>query len=383
MKISPFIILSIFIFMGFWVAEPFANNPLHQLESPFIESSGSYSSTSNALGVTTKADSILNKHMLSNDFLGVSTGFLKDGFGSYIISSGYSDKRNLTKFQPNTISRIASITKPMTAIAIMQLYEKGEVDLDAPIQTYLPDFPKSEKVVTIRHLLSHTSGIPHYKSKIDAMSFSHYESLESATKVIYERGLMHSPGEQYVYSSFGYTVLGRVVEVVSSDRFEEYLRKHIWQKAGMENTSLETSHSSINKSRLYIKAGKFYLRSPYTDLSIIYPAGGVQSTTEDLLKFGKAILNNELVSRDTLEMMIDATDSLAPEAGDDPYGLGWSVYESPEKGRIISHGGAQPGVSAHFQILLDKGVVSVAISNAFGTKRSAYELAAKMGNLEM
>ena len=383
MKILAFIILSIFIFLGFWVAEPFAHNPFHQLESPFIESSGSYSSTSNALGVTTKADSILKKHMLSNDFLGVSTGFLRDGFGSYIISSGYSDKRNLTKFQPNTISRIASITKPMTAIAIMQLYEKGEVDLDAPIQTYLPDFPKSEHVVTIRHILSHTSGIPHYKSKIDAMSFSHYESLESATKAIYERGLMHPPGEQYVYSSFGYTVLGRVIEVVSNDHFEEYLRKNIWQKAGMENTSLETSHSLSNKSRLYIKMGKLYVRSPYTDLSIIYPAGGVQSTTEDLLKFGQAILHNELVSRDTLEMMIDVRDSLAPEAGDDPYGLGWSVYESPENGRIISHGGAQPGVSAHFQILLDKGVVSAAISNAFGTKSSAYELAAKMGNLEM
>ena len=123
-KILAFVILSIFIFLGFWVAEPFANNPFHQLESPFIESSGSYSSTSNALGVTTKADSILNKHMLSNDFLGVSTGFLKDGFGSYIISSGYSDKRNLTKFQPNTISRIASIKKPMTAIALSTLKTK-------------------------------------------------------------------------------------------------------------------------------------------------------------------------------------------------------------------------------------------------------------------
>lgn len=321
--------------------------------------------------------------MSSRDFLGLSAGFFKAGSGSYIISSGYSDKRNLTKFQPGTISRIASVTKPMTAIAIMQLYEQGKVDLDIPIQAYLPDFPSSDQAVTIRHILSHTSGIPHYKSKIDAMSFSHYESLELATKAIFERGLISPAGEKYVYSSFGYTVLGRVIEVVSNDSFEEYLKSNIWQKVGMENTSLETSHSFSNKSRLYIKVDKTFVRSPYTDLSIIYPAGGVQSTAEDLLKFGKAIINNELVSRDTLEIMIDVRDSLAPEAGDDAYGLGWSVYGSPENGRIISHGGAQPGASVHFQVLLDKGVVSVAMSNAFGTKSSAYELASKMASVGM
>lgn len=116
-------------------------------------------------------------------------------------------------------------------------------------------------------------------------------------------------------------------------------------------------------------------------MSIIFPAGGVQSTAEDLLKFGEAILKNKLISRETLELMIDVSDSLAPEAGDDPYGFGWTVNDSPEYGRIISHGGVQPGASAHFQILLDKGVVALALSNSFGTKKSAYSLANQLGAL--
>ena len=90
---------------------------------------------------------------------------------------------NIQRREPYTVQYrqiIASITKTMTAIAIMQLYEKGKLDLDVPIQTYLPDFPISKQSITIRHILSHTSGIPHYKSKIDAMSFSHYESLDRA-----------------------------------------------------------------------------------------------------------------------------------------------------------------------------------------------------------
>src|SRR5690606_8154110 len=118
--------------------------------------------------------STLTNHMSEGNFLGVSTGFYKAGCGLLTASSGYRDKRNLKKFKLHTLSRIASITKPMTAVAIMQLYERGEIDLDAPIQTYLPRLPQNSKPVTIRHRLSHTSGIPHYTSKIDALSFTHY-----------------------------------------------------------------------------------------------------------------------------------------------------------------------------------------------------------------
>jgi serine beta-lactamase-like protein LACTB len=378
------IVLFIIILLGvviFWVVEPYGNNPLHQPYLPSIKSSLDFNYATDLQDIRDKATSVLDKHMLSGDFLGVSSGFFKENCGSLTVSSGYSDKRNQVEFKPNTITRIASVTKPMTAVAIMQLYEKGEIDLDAPIQAYLPTFPRGPKPVTIRHILNHTSGIPHYESKLDALSFSHYASLKLATEEVYKRGFINSPGEQYVYSSFGYTILGSVIERVTKESFEDYLRKNIWQKAGMENTSLEKSHFLENKSRLYIKVGGIFIRSPYTDLSIIYPAGGVQSTAKDLLRFGKAILENKLISRNTLEMMIDVSDSLAPEIGDDPYGLGWSVFEHPEYGKIISHGGAQPGASAQFQILLDKNVVSVALSNAFGTKNSVRNLAFNMAKL--
>ncbi|MFT5376008.1 MAG: serine beta-lactamase-like protein LACTB [Candidatus Latescibacterota bacterium] len=379
-KIVPFI-LTLLSALVFWVVEPYGNNPLYQPSLPSAKSSLDFNCATDLQDIRDKANSVLDKHMLSGDFLGVSTGFFKENCGSLTVSSGYRDKRNQVEFKPNTITRIASITKTMTAVAIMQLYEKGEIDLDAPIQAYLPTFPRGTNPVTIRHILNHTSGIPHYESKFDAMSFSHYASLKLATEEVYKRGLINSPGEKYVYSSFGYTILGSVIEQVTKENFEDYLRKNIWQKSGMKNTSLEKSHLQKNKSRLYIKVGGIFIRSPYTDLSIIYPAGGVQSTVQDLLKFGKAILENQLISRKTLEIMIDASDSLAPETGDDPYGLGWSVFEHPEYGKIISHGGAQPGASAQFQILLDKNVVSVALSNAFGTKNSIRNLAFSMGKL--
>jgi CubicO group peptidase (beta-lactamase class C family) len=375
------ILLATLASMGFWIAEPYANNPFHQLAPPVVSVSGTYRCSSDSADIKEQVNDHLMQAMSDREFLGVSGGVMKKGCGMIVAASGYRDKRNLAGFSAGTISRVASITKPMTAIAIMQLHEAGDLDLDDPVQAYIPEFPQTGQVTTIRHLLSHTAGIPHYKSALDAMSFTRYESLQSATEAILARGLVSAAGERYVYSSFGYTLLGRIVEIASNSHFDDYMRENIWQRASMKNTSLESSEFPANKSRLYVKAGEFYLRSPYTDLSIIYPAGGVQSTAEDLLMFGKAILENILVSRETLELMLDITESLAPAAGDDPYGLGWTVLESAEHGRIISHGGAQPGVSAHFQIMLDKGVVSAAMSNSYATKGSAYTLATEMGYL--
>ena len=366
-----------------WVVEPLSYNPLQAIATPATQSSIDYTchgappDSEKVLQVA--ADTTVNKFVESGEFLGVSVGLSKLDCGSYVAGAGFSSKRDQLRADGTMLSRIASITKPMTAIAIMQLYERGLIDLDAPVQSYLAGFPKTSKQnITTRQLLSHTSGIPHYKSKLDAISFTHYNSLTEAVDTINAKELANNPGEAFLYSSYGYTVLGAIIESVSGLEFEEYLSKNIWQKAGMLNTSLEREGDYPNKSRLYIKLNSSYLRSPYTDLSIIFPAGGVQSTAGDLLKFGEAILENKLVSGTTLEMMIDASHSLAPAAGDDPYGLGWVVYHHPENGKIIAHSGAQPGVSAYFEILLDKGIVVTALSNAFGTKNSAYHLSKEM-----
>jgi CubicO group peptidase (beta-lactamase class C family) len=286
------------------------------------------------------------------------------------------------KLKAIPINRIASVTKPMTAVAVMQLYVKGLIELDVAIQNYLPNFPVlSSSRITVRHLLNHTSGIPHYQSKLDAVSFSQYSKLSHAVDSIASKGFSGEPGKQYLYSSFGYTVLGAIIESVSKQSFEEYMNQNIWQKADMKDTQLERSHSFPNKSRLYVKVGSLYIRSPYSDLSVIYPAGGVQSTANDLLLFGQAILNNSLISKESLELMTDVSKSLSPIAGDDPYGFGWSVYNDSKKGKIIAHSGGQPGASTYFEIYLDKKVVIVALSNAFGTKNSAYRLSREIGNL--
>lgn len=381
MKKIFLLILTLISTLVFWVIEPFAYNPFYPLDAPLVTSSMSYGcKPENKLQAA--ADLILMQNMQSNQFLGINVAASKVGCGTYIASSGYRDKRNVLTVNDNTLNRIASITKPMTAVAIMQLYEKGLINLDAPIQLHLPNFPiYLDTPITIRHLLNHTSGIAHYQSKLDAISFSTYSTVMDAVDAVAKKGLIAEPGKQYVYSSFGYTVLGAIVERVSKQSFELYMKTNIWEKADMHNTSIERRNTLANKSRLYLKVGSLFIRSPYTDLSIIYPAGGVQSTVEDLLLFGHAILNNQLITEQSLDIMTNVKHSLSSFAGDDPYGLGWYVYHDEKHGKRIAHSGAQPGSSAYFEINLNKKTVVVALSNAFGTKTSTYNLAKEIEKL--
>jgi CubicO group peptidase (beta-lactamase class C family) len=372
-----------------WIIEPLSFNPFSQVKLPEAKSDIAFNCEAPHLAVKSELESkgneIINGYMAFNNFLGVTAGLYIENCGTYISGAGFTNKSTKKRTNSDMLGRIASITKPMTAIAIMQLYEKGMLDLDKPIQTYLTEFPKKTKGdITIRHLLKHTSGISHYSSKWDAMSFTHYPTLVAALDVFKDKELAFKPGTQFMYSSYGYTVLGAIIEKVSQMSYGEYLKKNIWDKAEMSDTSLEKDGQNYNnKSRLYLKVKSTYIKSPNTDLSIIYPAGGVQSTSKDLLKFGEAVLNHKLIDSTSLNMMINATDELAPAKGDDPYGFGWAVYDDPKHGKIIQHGGTQPGTSSFFAIYLDHKIVSVVLSNSFGTRQNAFNLSRDISSLAL
>ncbi|GLR69502.1 serine hydrolase domain-containing protein [Agaribacter marinus] len=364
----------------FWLIEPFAYNPFYTPHIPVIGSDGNFACEQDSVGLNENVEDLLNGHMVSNDFLGVSAGVFKSGCGSYIASSGYSDKRNVTKFTPDTVTTISSIAKPMTAIAIMQLHENGLLNLDTPVQEYLPDLPKMRYRVTVRQILRQSNTMPDNAFESEPMSFSHFDPISSATNAMLDRGLVNEYRENAASCIYDLSILVKVIESVSNSTYSDYLSRHIWQTAGMVNTSLESRYTGANESKLYVKAGSLFLRSPYKHIAERNGAFDIRSSANDLLKFGQAILNFELLSKDTLEKMFEITSN---------YGYydtnlqekGYSLYKTTQLGRVISHDWNQPGAGAYFQVLLDKGVVSVAITNAVGTKDEALTLSTNIGNL--
>lgn len=372
-KIFLIITLLFITYIFYWTFEPYNLNPFS--DKPISLSLNKNNLNCNELSsFSIKADSIINSKINKNAFLGISTGVYSENCGIWLSTAGFLNKNNQEK--PNQFSqfRIASISKPMTAVAILQLYEKGKIDLDLSIQNYLPEFPKKEKGdITIRQLLNHTSGIPHYKSDLGIFNFTHYDNCEKALDKFQNRELAFKPGTSFLYSSFGYTILGAIIEKVTGKSYQVYMQENIWKPANMNQTNVEQT-----KTNVYIKLGSHFYRSPKNDLSYTYSGGGIQSTAHDLLKFGKAILNYKLINPSTTELMIQLSNNDNKET---EYTFGWDNWTNPKLGKIIEHNGTQIGSSSYFRIYFDKKVVVASLANNLNSSKEVRNLSIELSYL--
>ena len=312
-----------------------------------------------------KVDTLLKDAITFNEHMGLVAGVYANGKIVHIGGAGYRAKDQGLAAEANMVHRIASIAKPMTAIAIMQLVEQGKISLDAPIQTYVPEFPKKkEGAITVRHLLTQTSGINAYKNDKDGSTTEEYASLLDAMDRFKDRKLVGQPGKVYQYTTYGYVVLGVIIEKVSGLNYGEYMQEYVWGPAGMSHTSIEKYKEVVeNKSKFYKRNSKGKIKEEEsTNLSMKVPGGGLQSTVTDLLRFGEAIINHKLVSKETFDMMLENPGVRPAEAGN-PYGMGWFLYDNNLERRVIGHSGGQVGTSTQFMLLPDQGVVVVCLSN--------------------
>ncbi|MBW1294774.1 serine hydrolase domain-containing protein [Aquimarina litoralis] len=329
--------------------------------------------------------SLLETIVSKNQVMGVSAGYSVNEKIIDQAASGYANKKDNIKFDLDTRVRMGSIAKPMTALAIMQLVEQGKLDLDVPIQTYIPEYPKQKTTqITTRHLLSHTSGISGYKNASESNTTKEYTSLSRALDIFKNRDLLFEPGTQYSYTTYGYTVLGVIIENVSGLSFENYMQKNIWDKAQMTNTGVEKFKKSYaNKSQLYNRnkgKGKAKLAKE-NNVSNRIPAGGFYTTVGDMLKFGNAVLNNIFVQERTFTIM---REHHSLEKENNAYGFGWFLYsQKPNEGAIIGHPGAQIGCTSFLFIVPSKKTVSVILSNTSRAQSKIDPIANQLLNLAL
>ena len=141
---------------------------------------------------------------------------------------GIADLEDQAPVTPATVFRLASVSKPITAVAVMQLVERGKLDLDAPIERYVPAFPQKPWPVTVRELLSHLGGVRHYTSEAEVYSTRHYNDLTSPLAIFAADPLLCEPGTAFHYSTYGYNLLGAAVEAASGMRFANYLARRMF-----------------------------------------------------------------------------------------------------------------------------------------------------------
>jgi serine beta-lactamase-like protein LACTB len=213
----------------------------------------------------------------------------------------------------------------------MQLVEKGKIDLDAEVQRYLPGFPKKQWPVTIRELLGHQSGIRHYREDgSDIDSTTHYTDRIEPLKIFKDDPLPFEPGTKYSYTTYGFNVLGAVVETLSGMKYTEYVQEHIFKPAGMDQIGPDDTYAIIpHRARGYRLQNGVLQNCDLADTSNKIPGGGFVSTVSDLVKFALRVNAGSLVKKDSAHLMFTAQKTR--DGKPTTYGMGFFIREAERR----------------------------------------------------
>ncbi len=290
----------------------------------------------------------VNERMALDRGVGISVGFIKDDF-TWAKGFGYADLENKTPAKAESAYRLASITKTITAVGILQLVEKGKIDLDAEVQAYVPYFPRKKWPVTVRLLLGNLGGISHYKDYDKEGHIKVHKDTKEALAIFSDFDLVAEPGTKLNYSSYGFNLLGAAIEGASGQSYGDYIKENIFIPLGMENSRLDDPDDLIpNRVRGYRLINNQIKNSEFVDISSRFAGGGTRSTVVDMLKYARGIMDGKLLKKETMEMMF--TSMATREGRLTGYGMGWSV--SPWHGHFqVVHGGAQNETATYLLIL--------------------------------
>ncbi len=285
-----------------------------------------------------KFEAFVNEHMALDHVPGLSVGFLKDGH-VWVKGFGYSDLENMVPARADNSYRLASISKTITAAAVLQLVEEGKIELDKEVQAYVPYFPKKKWPVTVRQLLGHLGGISHYRNFNEEGFIKVHKNTREALAIFQDFDLVAEPGTRYSYSSYGYNLLGAVIEGASGQPYEIYITENILKPLGMINTRMDSPiHIIPNRVRGYRLIRGQLANSEFVDISSRFAAGGIRSTVTDLLKYSRGIMDGKLLNTETWRQMF--TSMVLRNGHFTHYGMGWDARALNGHFRV-AHGGSQ------------------------------------------
>ncbi|WP_257451850.1 serine hydrolase domain-containing protein [Archangium lipolyticum] len=307
-------------------------------------------------------DAVIRAELARGPYAGLSVGVLHGGM-RWTRGYGLRDLAHKLPATPRTTYRMASITKSFTAMAVLRLAQEGRLDLDADIRTLVPGYPEKPWSVTARQLLGHLGGVSHYDGP-EAAENTHRLDTAGALALFADKPLVAEPGTKFVYTTWGYNLLGAAVETASGQRFGEYLKAHVFGPAGMKHAALDDYRTRDKQHALGYRHHKGQLvASHYLDVSSRFGGGGARASVEDLLAFGQAVLQSTLVTPDTTRRMQTSMSTREGQLTD--YGMGFATY--PLRGHyVVAHAGGQPETTTLLLMLPAEDVVIALATNLEG-----------------
>lgn len=326
-----------------------------------------------------KVDAVVAAEMARQNIPGLSIAAAFRDRMIYSNTYGSADLEHGVPVKATTAFRTASVAKPLTATAVMDLVEAGAIDLDSPVRRYCAAWPEKHPSITLRQVLGHLAGIRHYTRRGESAGKTHYFSLGDALALFKDDPLLHEPGAKYLYTTYGYSLAGCAIEGASGKSYEAFMRDRVFARAGMTHTRLDRIYEVIpDRARGYqvltqpvfdslpaavrgfATVGAVY-NADLHDTSMKVPGGGLVSTAEDLVRFGIALNSGALLKKTTVEQMW--TGQKDADGQGTGYGLGFGVSPAQEGVRKISHSGNQAGAASLLVILPEVGVTYAIMTN--------------------
>jgi CubicO group peptidase (beta-lactamase class C family) len=285
---------------------------------------------------------------------------------------GYANLETMDPTATDTRFRIGSMTKQFTAAAILLLEERNRLQTGDLISAYLPDLPANWNAITVHDLLTHTSGLANFTSQPGYATLqAHPVSPQDDLALIRDRPLEFRPGSHWAYSNTNYILLGMIIEKVTGQSYKDFVAANLLQTTGMTKTEVEPpADTSAQQAEGYAEGKHGLEKAVYVDMSVPFAAGGMVSTTHDLLLWENALLGGKVLSPAELAKMTTAYKS--------GYGYGLFIHPARE-GNAIEHAGNINGFNSAMAYYPDDGVTVIILDNIEGS--AADELAGKLGRL--
>ena len=317
-----------------------------------------------------EARKLARTFIVEENLAGVSVAVAKDDGVVWAEGFGWADISKHTPVTPLTRFRLGRAGIPLMSAAVGLLHERGRLDLDTPVQTYVPAFPAKQWPISTRQVMAHVAGIHHGDPANDErMPGRHCDSLEEVLPVFSGDPLVFRPGTQYRYSTYDWILVSAIVEAAAREPYMAFLTREVLAKAGMERTRLDDKDGVADRASFYgpRTAMRTTLgleeRDP-ADYSCYAASGAFLSTPTDLAKFGLAMMKPGLLKAETIALL--QTPLHLESGASTGYGLGWSVEDARLAGapaRMVGHRGSSTGGTTSLITFPDRGLVVAVTSN--------------------
>jgi len=313
-----------------------------------------------------EASALLEEALQADNGPGVQAAVVIDGQLVWSVALGQADLEGRVAMDPTTRLRIGSVSKVLTSALAARLVEDGRLDPEATVQTYLPDFPEKGSPVTSRLLASHTSGIRHYdfSNMAEANNTHHYDGVGQALAVFAEDALEAAPRTRFLYSSFGFNLLGAVTEAAAGEPFLDALSSWVTAPLSLDDTVGDSALAIVpGRGRFYtLRDNGELINTIWRDSSDYYPSGGLLSTAQDLAQLTSAMFEGDFFGPRSKTLF--TTPATLADGTPVPYSFGWQVKTDGD-GTVIhyGHGGLTNGATAEVRYLPRQRMAIAVITN--------------------